>query len=663
VQPDLAAPPRTENLKALILFEDEHLLVVNKPAGLNTHAPSPFAGEGIYDWLRHREPRWASLAIIHRLDQETSGVLVFAKTRLANQSLTEQFTRHSVRKKYVLLTDRRLKRDRFTAVSALVRVGGKYVCRPLHAGGERAETRFCLLHQAGGRSVVEAEPITGRTHQIRAHAAEHGFPILGDTRYGGAPAPRLFLHAAEITFTHPDTSTAVTFRAPLGVGSGTGERAGDGRALPEDWGVEKARHSLTNRIALRRALIDPAITNACRLIHGAADGWPGWYVDRLGDFLSSQAERPLNAEQKNLLAEMLTHGLGDDSEGSQAKPGLASASKLRGVYHKILDRHLRQATTARRSPQFLMGERAPGYFAIRENGIQFELSFNEGYSVGLFLDQRDNRRRVLANHVAAGFPLFPDGQGNDSLQNASGNPCLGSTGHWPVPPGDSPGGMGSAPRSNKKGPFESSGLGLPVGESPTGTGGSPVLPIFRTRSQPRAGGAPMAVLNTFAYTCGFSLCAAAAGARTTSIDLAPKYLAWGKRNFALNQIDPARHEFLCGDVFDWLRRLAKKGRRFDLILLDPPTFSQSKQQGAFRVEKDYGKLAGAALRLLKPGGVLFASTNATKQSPAEFLETLTSAVAGAGRTIVQRHYAPQPPDFPITRAEPAYLKTVWLRIA
>src|SRR5712691_1147250 len=136
VQPDLAAPHRSENLKALILFEDEQLLVVNKPAGLNTHAPSPFAGEGIYDWLRHREPRWASRAIIHRLDQETSGVLVFAKTRLANQSLTEQFTRHSVRKKYVLLTDRKPKRDRFTAVSALARVGGKYVCRPLHAGGE-----------------------------------------------------------------------------------------------------------------------------------------------------------------------------------------------------------------------------------------------------------------------------------------------------------------------------------------------------------------------------------------------------------------------------------------------------------------------------------------------------------------------------------------------
>src|ERR1039457_7159473 len=89
-----------------VIFEDEHLLVVHKPAGWNTHAPSPFAGEGIYDWLKNREPRWASLAIIHRLDKETSGVLVFGKTPLANRSLTEQFAQRRVRKKYLLLTDR-----------------------------------------------------------------------------------------------------------------------------------------------------------------------------------------------------------------------------------------------------------------------------------------------------------------------------------------------------------------------------------------------------------------------------------------------------------------------------------------------------------------------------------------------------------------------------
>src|SRR5439155_23553899 len=99
--------------------------------------------------------------------------------------------------------------------------------------------------------------------------------------------------------------------------------------------------------------------------------------------------------------------------------------------------------------------------------------------------------------------------------------------------------------------------------------------------------------------------------RTTSLDLSGKNLDWGKRNFALNQLDPVEHEFIRGDVFDWLRRFGKKQRQFDLILLDPPTFSQSKVSGVFRVEKDFPRLVGMALPLLKAGGVLFASSNAT----------------------------------------------------
>src|SRR5437016_4519858 len=134
VSGDLAVP-------ACIIFEDDDLLVVNKPAGLNTHAPSPYAGEGIYDWLRHREPRRAGLAIIHRLDKETSGVIVFAKTPLANRSLTEQFTKRSVRKKYLFLTDREPGEKEFTIKSCLVRAGERYVSRPVHAGGDRSEER------------------------------------------------------------------------------------------------------------------------------------------------------------------------------------------------------------------------------------------------------------------------------------------------------------------------------------------------------------------------------------------------------------------------------------------------------------------------------------------------------------------------------------------
>jgi len=150
-----------------VIFEDEHLLAVNKPAGWNTHAPSPHTGEGIYDWLRHREPRWATLAILHRLDKETSGILVFGKTPLANKSLTEQFTARHVHKKYLLLTDKPVPAKEFTVKSNLLRVGESYASRP---GGEPAETKFIPIHDAkfghGKLKMVSVEPLTGRTLTI-----------------------------------------------------------------------------------------------------------------------------------------------------------------------------------------------------------------------------------------------------------------------------------------------------------------------------------------------------------------------------------------------------------------------------------------------------------------------------------------------------------------
>ena len=543
-----------------VIFEDEHLLVVHKPAGWNTHAPGPHAGEGIYDWLRHREPRWATLAILHRLDKETSGVLIFGKTPDANRSLTEQFTERRVRKKYLLLTDRPVPQREFTVKTPLVRVGDKYASRPPHAGAEIAETKFCRSRgdktQIGNRqsaignksetphvvsyNCIVAEPLTGKTHQIRVHAQESGFPILGDTLYGGTPAARLFLHAAEISFIHPATGKPVTFCAP-------------------------ANFDADPRLALRAALINPQETDAFRMIHGASDGWPGWYVERLGKFLLSQSEQPLRAEQQEELAR------------------LAKIIPTCGVYHKILSRQVRRTTAAEASPQLVWGEAAPERFEVCENGVRYELGFNEGYSTGLFLDQRDNRRRFLTGHIAANFDFGP----------------------WTLDGG---------------------------------------------------------LLNCFAYTCGFSVCAAKAGARTTSFDLSKKYLEWGRRNFALNGLDPAAHDFIYGDAFDWLRRLAKKGRAFDTVALDPPTFSQSKEYGVFRAEKDYGKLVAAALPLVRPGGVLFASTNAAGWPPEEFLADVEKAIHSARRKILQRHHVPQPPDFPISRAEPAYLKTVWLRV-
>jgi 23S rRNA (cytosine1962-C5)-methyltransferase len=301
------------------------------------------------------------------------------------------------------------------------------------------------------------------------------------------------------------------------------------------------------------------------MFHGAADGWPGWYVDRVGQFALSQGAHFLNDQQ------------------IQALRRLMDVLGLRGAWHKSLRRRVGKTAAVEASPQFVMGDQVEGRFPAMENGLSFELSFGEGYSVGLFLDQRDNRRRVLTRHISAGFPLFAQ----DTI--------------------------------------------------PT-------------------------VLNTFAYTCGFSVCAAKAGAHTTSVDLSRKYLDWGRHNFIANELDPAAHEFIHGDTFDWLRRFERKGRRFDLVLLDPPTFSQSKHSGKFQAQKDYGKLVSSALPVVKPGGVLFASTNDAEWAPEHFLQCLTRAIARAGRSVVKSHYVPQPPDFPMSKTEPGYLKTIWLRL-
>jgi 23S rRNA (cytosine1962-C5)-methyltransferase len=543
--------PATAARPPLVLYEDEHLLVVNKPPGWNTHAPAPYAGEGVYDWLRHREPRWADLAILHRLDKETSGLLVFGKTALANRALTAQFTRREVRKEYRLATRAPVRFRTLEVRTGLRRAGERYLATPAPADPEAAVTCFEVLDPAGELTWLRAVPWTGRTHQIRVHAAARGFPVLGDTLYGGAPAARLWLHAERLVFRHPATGHEVTFEAPA------------------DFVAEPSR-------LLRAAIIEPELTDAFRLWHGAGEPGaaaqaatlaPDWQVDRLGPYLLAQSAMPPGAPEWAHLERTLTR------EGA------------RGAYHKALRQDVRGRTGATVSPHHVLGEAAPEAFTIRENGLRFEIRFGEGYSVGLFLDQRDNRRRLLVNHVAAGFPAFPAG--------------------------------------------------------PTGA----------------------SVLNLFAYTCGFSVCAARAGARTTSVDLSRKYLDWGRRNFALNGLDAAGHEFLVGDALDWLRRLARRGRRFDAVLLDPPTFSTARRGRAFRAEHDYARLVGAAAPVVAPGGLLFAATNAAELGPEKFLRQIHDALAGAGRRVVSEHYAPQQPDFPISRARPAHLKSVWLRLA
>ncbi|MES2709460.1 MAG: class I SAM-dependent rRNA methyltransferase [Verrucomicrobiota bacterium] len=164
------------------------------------------------------------------------------------------------------------------------------------------------------------------------------------------------------------------------------------------------------------------------------------------------------------------------------------------------------------------------------------------------------------------------------------------------------------------------------------------------------------VLNLFAYTCAFSVAAASCGAVTTSVDLSRPYLDWGKRNMALNGLDPGSHFFCRGDSFEWLRRFAKKGRTWDGIVVDPPTFSRNADGRLFRVEHDFPALAAACLEVLAPGGWLLASTNHRGLTPARFEGLVRDGAVLAGRRIQEMEPGGMPPDF----TDSPYLKALWI---
>lgn len=122
-------------------------------------------------------------------------------------------------------------------------------------------------------------------------------------------------------------------------------------------------------------------------------------------------------------------------------------------------------------------------------------------------------------------------------------------------------------------------------------------------------GKSKSVLNLFAYTCGFSTACAVSGASTTSVDLSKKYLEWGKRNFELNQVKTEGHQFIADDCFSFLKKAEKKGLLYDIVIVDPPSFSRTKSGGVFSIRKDLEKLLKCVIPRLAPRGILFFSSN------------------------------------------------------
>jgi 23S rRNA (cytosine1962-C5)-methyltransferase len=175
------------------------------------------------------------------------------------------------------------------------------------------------------------------------------------------------------------------------------------------------------------------------------------------------------------------------------------------------------------------------------------------------------------------------------------------------------------------------------------------------RAEMRRRGKGLRVLNCFAYTCGFGVAAALGGAETVNIDLSKRYLEWGRRNYELNGIETAGHEFIYKEVLTWLERYARKGRRFDLVILDPPTFSRDKAGRVFTVGKAYPELVREAEGVLTEEGELFCSTNQRTLTGEGFRRLIAEGLACPGAWRMEQRRMPA--DF----TGEQYLKAVWVR--
>ena len=370
----------------------------------------------------------------------------------------------------------------------------------------------------------------------------------------------------------------------------------------------------TDRLPLLRS----GEVTACRLFHGAGDGIEGLVIelfenvlivqthpghgrvhDSFGGPAQSGSSEP-EAQARVLMWDRLPAGQSDRQDAGPTHPrlrfglgknapiasrtchGLPGDERLRpaierlrqevgarAVYRKIFvpDRAEvpAEVTAMHASPQPWIGESVEPEILVREHGVAFITRPYDGFSVGLFLEHRENRQRVRA--LAAG----------------------------------------------------------------------------------------RRVLNLFSYTCSFSVAAAAGGAaHVSSVDVSKRYLEWGKRNFEVNGLSTASHLFFCSDVLEFYARARRQRRRYDLVILDPPTFARLRRpRRTFVLDERLPALAAGAIELLDSGGTLLLATN-NRQIGRDRLEgDLLAAVGDRGLTILDR--PPLPPDFP---GDPEYSKTI-----
>ncbi|HUU82383.1 MAG TPA: class I SAM-dependent methyltransferase [Phycisphaerae bacterium] len=520
-----------------VLFEDDQLLLVEKPAGLRLVEPGSAGSAGAEPiaLVLGRAP----LLMVRPLEQHVSGIVVLAKTEEAAARLRKS------------LATPRSRTDYLAVVRGQPRSPRPADRRGRQAGGFSPGVR--LVRHRKDLSLVQFRHDSPRTAEVRADLRSIGLTPLGDVPVDHRtnrrrPAGRLFLHRSRISFPHPATRKTVRVETSEPRAFQTALAGGD---LIEDL----LQIALSSRIG---CLVDEGC-DSWRLFSGKAEGVPGLVVEKLGPAIVLQTHQG--------------KFMGDTDRVRRIGKWYARVFGATAVYHKRFIKARGDADAVADElcdPKPLIGTAVPEELAIRENDLRFLVRLYDGYSTGLFLDHRDNRRRVRK------------------------------------------------------------------------------LAVDRR------------VLNAFAYTCGFSVAAAAGGAsQTFSVDISTGSLEWGKRNFEVNGIDPGGHGFIRSEIFDYLKRARRQGLHFDLVILDAPTFARSKRPArVFSIATDLPRLIDETLGVLAPGGFVLCSTNSRAQSAAWLREQVAAVAAEAGRRFQIVAAPPLPADF---AADPNYAKTIMVR--
>lgn len=208
--------PVEDDMPLEVVYDDRWMTVLNKPSGMLT-VPGKALEDSLLTRYQATHPEAAGPIVVHRLDQETSGLVMFAKDKDTHKALQQQFESHTVRKHYIALLDGIVPHDE-GIIDLPIRpdVDDRPRQRVDHRHGKRAVTRYRVLDRRDGMTRIALEPLTGRTHQLRVHASHPqglGCPIVGDRLYG-CTARRLMLHAQSITFVHPATGCEMTLDSP-----------------------------------------------------------------------------------------------------------------------------------------------------------------------------------------------------------------------------------------------------------------------------------------------------------------------------------------------------------------------------------------------------------------------------------------------------------------